>query len=453
MTRTIRIRRGLDLPISGEPAQTISEARPVDLVAVLGSDYVGLKPVLRVEQGDRVALGEPLLEDAANPGVMITSPASGRVVAVHRGERRRLSSLVIAVDGDAERSFESWSRAALQSLEAASVRQTLTESGLWTAFRTRPFGRVPRIDDQPEAIFVTAIDTNPLAPDPVVVVAESGQAFSDGLEVLTRLTRGIVYVCTASGSGLTAAHSERIETVAFSGPHPAGLVGTHVHYLHPVTGDNRSVWYVGCQDVIAIGRLFVEGRIDAGRIIAMGGPQARNPRLLRTRLGADLNQLLQDELYPGPCRVVSGSVYSGRRAVGPLAYLGRYHHQVSVLPEVAERTFLGWLAPGWRSFSASRMFLSSLSGRGRRFPLHTSQHGSPRAMVPIGSYERVMPLDMLITPLLRALLVGDVETARLLGCLELEEEDLALCSFVCCSKYEFGPALRDVLSAIERDAA
>ncbi len=448
VSRVIRVKRGLDVPIAGVPQQAVSAGAPVRAVAVLGRDYVGLKPILQVAEGDRVALGDPLFGDGANPGVTVTSPGAGRVAAVHRGAHRRLVSVVIDLDGDAERTFEAWPSEALAGLHGDVVRRNLTASGLWMALRTRPFGRVPRIDEVPDAIFVTAIDTEPLAVDPAVVVAEAKQAFADGVRVLGRLTAGTVYVCVAPGGVEFDAEAERVEVAAFAGRHPAGLAGTHIHHLHPVRG-GASVWHLGYQDVIAIGRLFVEGRLDPTRVVALGGPHVIEPRLVRTRLGADLNQLVDGGLREGACRVLSGSVLSGRRALDPAAYLGRYHLQVSVLADTAEREFLGWLAPGRRKFSASRMFASALAGRGR-FPLTTALSGSPRAMVPIGSYERVMPLDVLITPLLKALLVGDTESARLLGCLELEEEDLALCSFVCCSKYEFGPALRDVLDTIER---
>jgi Na+-transporting NADH:ubiquinone oxidoreductase subunit A len=241
---------------------------------------------------------------------------------------------------------------------------------------------------------------------------------------------------------------EGVEKVAFCGPHPAGLVGTHVHFLAPV-GHDRVVWHLNYQDVIAIGRLFTTGRLDLSRIVSLAGPGVRNPRLLRVPLGVHIEELLRGELLDGPSRSISGSVLSGRRAAGPEAYLGRYHLQVSVLGEQSSRKFLGWLAPGKNQFSASRMFLSSLLPK-RHFEMTTSQHGSPRALVPIGSFEKVMPLDILITPLLRALLVNDTETALALGCLELAEEDLALCSFVCCSKYNYGEALRDILATVER---
>lgn len=291
------------------------------------------------------------------------------------------------------------------------------------------------------------MDTNPLAVDPNVVIKPRRYDFQNGLNVLARLTRGKVYVCEAPGSSATHVDREKIRLATFSGPRPAGLPGTHIHLLEPV-GLGKTVWHLNYQDVIAIGVLFTTGRVFTERVVAVAGPSVKRPRLMRTRLGASTEDLVRDELEPGPVRIVAGSVLSGRQALGSLAYLGRYDLQVSVLPEGKPCEFLGWLSPGLDKYSAGRSFVSSLF-RGRRFPLTTSQHGSPRAMVPIGSFERVMPLDLLPTPLLKALLVRDTETAQELGCLELGEEDLALCSFVCCSKYDYGEALRECLTMIE----
>jgi Na+-transporting NADH:ubiquinone oxidoreductase subunit A len=240
-----------------------------------------------------------------------------------------------------------------------------------------------------------------------------------------------------------------VSVAEFSGPHPAGLPGTHIHFLAPV-GSGRTVWHLGYQDVIAIGYLFTTGRLWTERVVALAGPAVRFPRLVRTRLGASTNDLVEGELVEGECRVISGSVLSGRRAAEWGAYLGRYHNQVSVLREGRERELLGWLRPGRRKFSSLPAFAAHLF-RDRRFALTTAQNGSPRAMVPIGSYERVMPLEILPTQLLRALLVRDTDAAQALGCLELDEEDLALCSFVCPSKHDFGPVLRSVLDQIRKE--
>jgi Na+-transporting NADH:ubiquinone oxidoreductase subunit A len=419
-------------------------------VALVAKDYRGLRPQLMLEVGDRVRLGQPLLTDKSNPDVLFTSPGSGEVVAIHRGERRSLQSVVIRLEGDEEETFASHDRAALTTLDPHEAREALLASGLWTSFRTRPFGRVPRADASPHSIFVTAIDTNPLAGDPRIVIGERTQEFSDGVAVVSRLTEGKVYVCQGPGPEIEVPKLESVARVVFEGPHPAGLPGTHIHFLDPV-GENKSVWHLSYQDVIAIGSLFTTGRLSTERIVALGGPLVRRPRLLRTRFGASTEDLLKGEIEPIDCRVISGSILGGRRAAGRARYLGPYDLQISVLREDRSRHFLDWLSPGLDKYSAIRAFAASLRPRGYRFPLTTSQHGSPRAMIPIGNFEKVMPLDILPAPLLKALIVQDTETARALGCLELDEEDLALCSFVCCSKYEYGSFLRDALDLIEKD--
>jgi Na+-transporting NADH:ubiquinone oxidoreductase subunit A len=439
----IRIKKGLDIPLTGEPEQRIDEAQPVRSVAVLGPDIVGLRARMQVDKGDRVRLGQALFTDRQNPDVPFTAPGAGIVEAVNRGAKRALQSVVIRLDGDDADTYLQTDDPA--SLSRDDVRENLIASGLWTAFRTRPFSKVPAPASEPGAIFVTAIDTNPHAADPAVVIADASEAFTDGLHVVEKLTSGQVHVVTKPGSGI--AIPDGFNHAEFSGPHPAGLVGTHIHFLHPV-GENETVWHLGYQDVIACGRLFRTGRLNPERIIATGGPLVKKPRLLRTRLGANITELLAGELEPAKKRIISGSILNGRRATGPICWLGRYHTQVSVLADGGEREFLAWARPGHRRFSSLRAFASHILHRGG-YDLTTSQNGSPRAMVSIGTFERVMPLDILATPLLKALLVTDTDSARDLGCLELDEEDLALCSFVCNGKYEYGPFLRESLTEIE----
>jgi Na+-transporting NADH:ubiquinone oxidoreductase subunit A len=445
----VRVRRGLNIPIAGEPEQRIEAANPVGWVALVARDYQGLQPRLLAEVGGRVCLGQPLLVDKQNPDVMFTAPGCGEVVAIHRGERRVLQSVVIRLEGDDEETFAVHPSDTLKTLGRETVRQILLRSGLWASLRTRPFGKVPKASSMPHSIFVTAIDTNPLSVDPRVVIAERRNEFRDGLTVISRLTDGRVYVCEGPGPSLELPRLDAMTPAVFEGPHPAGLVGTHIHFLDPVS-ENKSVWYLNYQDVIAIGALFTTGRIHTERVISLAGPLVKRPRLLRTRLGASTEDLLEGEVDPVESRVISGSVLGGRRAAGRARYLGPYDLQLSVIHEDRSRHFLDWLAPGFGKFSAIRAFAAALRPRSHRFALSTSQQGSPRAMVPIGNFERVMPLDVLPAPLLKALIVQDTETAKALGCLELEEDDLALCSFVCCSKYEYGSFLRDALNLIEK---
>ncbi len=416
-------------------------------MAALGSDVVGLRPGMSVSEGDRVRIGETLFVDKRNPRVNFTAPGSGEVLAINRGARRALQSVVIRLDGEDALEFASYPADRLDGMDRDAVIENLLASGLWTALRSRPFSRIPDPDTVPAALFVTATDTNPLAADPAVIIAEAGDAFGNGLRVLARLTDGPVYVCTAPDAPIPQPGGDAFRRAEFEGPHPAGLVGTHIHFLEPVS-ESKTVWHIGYQDVIAIGGLFTTGRLPTERVVALGGPMARKPRLLRTRVGASIADLTRSEIASGRLRIVSGSILNGHRASGPLAYLGRYHQQVCVLAEGSEREFLGWARPGVEKYSAVRAYLGHLLQRGG-FSLSTSQNGSPRAMVSIGTFEKIMPLDILPTPLLKALLVEDTERARELGCLELDEEDLALCSFVCNGKYEYGPFLRMNLEEIE----
>lgn len=441
----IQIKKGLDLPISGAPAMQVEAAPAVAHVALVGNDYHDMKPTLLVAEGDQVLLGQPLFSDKKHPKILYTAPASGKVVAINRGERRAFLSLVIELSGSEEKTFPVTAADKIDKLASAEVEQRLLDSGFWTALRTRPYSKIPVPGSRPAALFVTAIDTNPLAADPQVVIAEKAAEFKAGLQVIRRLTEGKLYLCKAPDVQIAAV--EGITVSEFSGCHPAGLVGTHIHFLERVD-QRRTVWHIGYQDVIAIGQLFLTGKILTERVVALCGPAVTDPRLIRTRLGACLSELVAGQLQVGENRVISGSVLSGHNATEANDFLGRYHNQVSVLVEDRQREFLGWMMPGFKSFSVKRVFAASLLPR-RPLSLTTSTHGSLRAMVPIGAFEKVMPLNIKATWLLRALLTLDTDLAQNLGCLELDEEDLALCSFVCSGKMNYGYHLRQTLRQIE----
>ena len=447
---TIRIKKGLDLPIKGAPKQEIESGNTPKTVALLGDDYVGMRPTMMVQVGDRVKLGQLLFTDKKMEGVKYTSPGAGKVIEINRGEKRKFLSVVIELDGEDEITFDAHAEDRLDSLDRDLVRDQLVESGLWTTLRARPFGKVADPSTTPHSIFITAMDTNPLAPSVEKVLEGREKDFANGLRVLSNLTDGKLYLNKAPGAKIPQAENlDRLEVNEFAGPHPAGLPGTHIHFLDPV-GRNKTVWHINAQDVAAIGSLFTTGRIDVQRVVALAGPSVKNPRLIRTRIGASTVDLTEGELREGDNRVISGSVFTGHKAAGPVAYLGRFHQQISVIREGREREFLGWLKPGFNLFSVKPILASALF-RGKKFDFSTALHGGHRAIVPIGSYEKVMPLDILPTFLLRALAVDDVEEAENLGVLELDEEDLALCTFVCPSKIDHGEALRRNLTIIEKE--
>jgi len=444
----IKIKKGLDLPIKGAPEQTIDNGRRVSHAALTGFDYNGMKPTMAVREGDRVKRGTLLFTDKKNEGVRYTSPAAGVVKEINRGERRVFQSIVIAIDGNDAETFQKYSRGELKSLDRQKVVDNLVESGLWPLLKTRPFSKAPAIDSKPHSIFVSVMDTNPLAADPAVIINSDPEAFENGLQVLSRLTEGKVFICGNGESKVPVPDGDAFEQHSFSGPHPAGNVGTHIHHLDPVSM-HKTVWTVDFQKVMDIGRLFTTGEVPTEQIVALTGPEVTRPRLLRTRIGASLDELLEGEIETRTdVRVVNGSVFGGRTARGPVAYLARSVSQITVLEEGLKRDFMGWLSPGLNRYSRLNIYLSKLMP-GRKLSFSTNTNGSERAMVPVGAYEEVMPLDILPTQLLRSLIVGDTEQAQLLGALELDEEDLALCTFVCPGKYEYGPILRDNLTRIE----
>ena len=454
---TTRIKKGLTVPIAGSPEQTIGVGSRVTRVALLGVDYPGMRPTMAMAEGDAVKRGQVLFADKKTDGVVFTAPAGGVISSINRGSRRRFESITIEIASGTEEE-EAFllceSAVELANFERSRVEDNLVASGLWTALRTRPYSRIPAPGTAPVSIFVTAIDTTPLAPDPAVVIASGSPTNSSdfrlGQAVLTRLTEGPVFVCQAPEADIPILEHERVEAHAFAGPHPAGLAGTHIHFIDPVQA-GRTSWFIGYQDVIAFGSLFRTGRLNVDRVVSIAGPAVKIPRLVRTRLGADIGEVVDEELTSkDDVRILSGDVLSGHAAEGFRGFLGRYHRSVCALPLETDREFLNWMRPGFGKYSIKPAFAGSLRADPQR-AMNTSANGSPRAMVPIGMYEKIMPLDILPTFLLRALTVGDDEQAEALGCLELDEEDLALCSFVCPGKTEYGPLLRTTLTRLEKE--
>lgn len=441
-----KLKKGLDLPVEGQPEQLIQDGPDSATYAVLGADYIGLKPRLSVAEGDVVGAGAPIFYHKDTPDVLITSPVSGRVKAVNRGHRRVLLSVEIERD-DAAAPAVDFSAVGDNATEEG-IAKRLCASGLWTSFRTRPYSKVPTSDARPAAIFVNAMDTNPLAADPALIINESKAAFAAGLKALTALS-GEVFLCQAPGADIVD-DIAGVEVATFSGPHPAGLSGTHIHFLKPVNAE-RTVWTIGYQDVISIGHLMTDGTLNADRVVALAGPLVSNPRLVRTKMGASLGDLTSGEFNTDvPSRIISGSILSGRAAAGPEAYLGRYANQVTIIEEDTKQEVLGWIRPWTSKFAVQPVLLSALFSK-KSYPMTSNLNGGRRAMVPTGVFEGLMPQDYLPTQLLRSLLVMDTDEAQLLGALELDEEDLGLAGFACPAKYEYGLALRDCLMKIEKD--
>jgi Na+-transporting NADH:ubiquinone oxidoreductase subunit A len=459
------IKKGLDLPLTGGPhlplgGDAISAGPSVTQVAVIAADFIGMKPRMLVQPGDAVQRGTPLFEDRKRPGVVHTAPGAGTISAVNRGAKRALISVVIKLNEREQAgtpsdedflSFESYTSADVDSLTRDQVRDLLVESGAWTALRARPFSRVPPVDGTAHSIFVTAMDTHPLGADVATAMAGGQAAFEVGLKALTKLTDGPVHLCRAPDSGVGPGNTDGITVQEFAGPHPAGLPGTHIHMVDPVHRE-KFVWYVNYADVQYIGHLLTTGKLDVNRVLSLAGPMVEHPRLIKSRIGASVDELVAGQTFAGKeVRAISGSLLGGRKASGDKeGFLGRYALQVSVIEEDRERGFLGWLSPGENLFSIFPIYVSKMFP-GHKFGFTTNTNGSHRAVVPIGMYEEVMPLDIIPTFLLRSLASKDLEKVEQLGALELDEEDLALCTMVCPGKNDWGAILRENLDTIERE--
>lgn len=459
-----RIKKGLDIPISGQPApfdpQNANEKLSTSSVAVVCDDYPAFKPGMQVSEGDQVKIGDVLCLDKNNPALLLTSPGAGTVRRVARGARRVLQYVEIELDEGADegnhRDFSDIHQQAMAERQDETLATALIQTGLWGRFRTRPYNKVPRSEERPAGLFITAIDSDPLAASATDILRHCWDDFCLGLQMIAPLSQGKTYVCCASDADLPdlpACQGAELAVHGFQGPHPSGLAGTHIHTLMPAHGKNQ-VWQIGYQDVIAIGAFFRTGKLSVTQYVSLSGPNAKNPRIIQTRIGANLTEICAgEEEQLTDRRIISGSVLSGRVAVSDyeegFPFLGYRHRHVTLMAEQVEKQVLGWIRPGWQKIAQANVHPSALMRGKKTYPLTTGLQGSPRAFVPLGLYEDVFPMDMLITPLLRAILILDTDMAQNLGVLELDEEDLALCSFICLSKYEYGLALRACLQKIE----
>ncbi len=454
----IRIKRGLNLPLPGGLDSTVLVQAPDPAhVALLPQESWGIKVQMLAQEGDRVLVGAPLFCDRRDPRVLYTSPAAGVLEKVVRGDKRVVLAVVVKPDNFNEQAPQ-LARVDLAKAGRAEIVEALAASGLWPALRQRPFDRVAHSDEVPRTIFVTAMDTEPLAASPREAVRGREDAFRAGLKALVKLAEKGVWLCTSAEENWSELSTEGGQPIAgvqarqFAGPHPAGLAGTHIHFLDPV-GAKRKVWHVAAQDVADIGEFLSTGHLPTRRRVAVVGPAAAKTAYVATRRGADLGAF---ESYAdrarGAVRFICGSALSGRTAPPgtDAGYLGRWERQITLLSDETEREFLGWSVPLGRRWSITNVYPGKfLFPRKLRFD--TDLNGSPRAIVPIGVWERVMPLDVLPTPLIKALASREMEDAEKLGALELAEEDLALCEFVDQSKTPVTALLRDMLTLIEKE--
>ena len=449
----IRIKKGLNIPLEGSPkGAPVSLTKPRS-VGLVGSDYNGMKPTMLVDNGDQVKIGQPLFEDKKNQGVIYTSPGAGKIQSINRGSRRALQSIVIDLDQDEKFiEFNSYLLQEIKLLDSISIKNQLVKSGLWVSFKTRPFSKTPKpSSSSPDGLFVTAMDTNPLSLDPNQIINLEKNNFMAGLNVLRSLVSCPIYLCVSGDFNKQEFESEDIFIKRFSGPHPAGLAGTHIHFISPAT-INNNLWTINYSDVIGFGSLFLTGKLSTDKYISIAGPQVEEPKIAKTRIGVCIDEICAGQLKPADNRVISGSVINGREAIGPFSYLGKFHNQISVIEETnsSDRRFLNWLMPGFNKHSQIPLFGHTLTSN-KKLNMKTFMNGSSRSILPIGVYEEIFPFEILISILLRYIVVGDTEKIQALGGLELDIEDLALCSYVCPSKYDFGSLLNKNLTLIETE--
>ena len=446
-----KISKGLNIPFKGSPKGTLT-SKCSSLYAVVGADFLGLKPSMLIKEGDEVSVGQPLFSDKRHEGVNYCSPVAGKVSSVQRGKKRVLENVIIEPSKEQRFfSYGAYKGANLDNYDSADLLQLLLESGSFCSFKSRPFSKVPSPSETPSSIFVTVTDSSPLSFDPGLFVQAHQAAFIDGLQAIEKLKGVPVNVCVATGYRFKVPQTELINVHEFGGPHPSGNVGTHIHFVDPVS-EGKQVWHIDYQEVVAIGHLISSGKFFSERWVSLAGPAIKDPRVIKTNLGVNILELVEGEIK-NTCvepRVISGNVLTGRKTSNSFPYLGRFHRAVSVISEDRDRVFLGWHDAGFERFSVMRTFLSKLNPK-KRFNFGTSTHGSYRAMVPVGAYEKVFPFEMLPTLMLKALYSGDTEEAQRLGCLELDEEDLALCTFVDSGKVDYGPLLRKSLDTIEKE--
>ncbi len=446
---TIKIKKGLDLPISGAlRSEEVSTGPPIEHVALLPQEAVGIKTRLLVQVGDAVQLGTPLFVDKRNEQAAFTSPAAGEVVAIHRGKRRAVLAVVVKVSG-----FEDqvpFTAADPEGLTAEQLSELMCRSGLWNSLRQRPYDKVPEVGSEARALFICAADSNPLAASPLSLLKGRADGFRAGLTALSKLAPGKTWLCTHGQGDWTGLTPDGVQEQRFEGAHPAGNVGVHIHHLDPV-GAGRVAWHIGFQDVADLGELLLSGKLPTVRRIALSGPAAKDPRVVETVRGAAMADLGANQAACDKPRFISGSVLAGATAEPgkETGFLGRYHNQIVVLDDAPQRAFLGWLNPFVKAHTVTNTALAKFTRK--KFDYTTDVQGSLRAIVPIGSYEKVMPMEVMPTQLFRALCSNDLGLSEKLGVLELAEEDIALCEYVCPSKIAFGSLLRAMLTRIEKE--
>ena len=448
MYRTVRLQKGLDIPLIGKADKIISPVAVPDHFGVSPSDFPGLIPKLDVRPGDKVKAGSALFHDKLRPEILFTSPVSGTVLSVERGERRKILEVIVEKKGD---EYVDFVKTDPGSLSPERIKEMLISSGLWPAIRQRPYHVVAKPGDKPKSVFISGFDTAPLAPDYNFIIENSdNKLFLTGIKAVSKLTDGKINLILNGKEKAPALFADcpDVEISYFSGPHPAGNVGIHIHHLDPLN-KGEVVWFVNLQDIYAIGRLFTEGRYDPERIVALTGSEVVKPQYYKMLSGSSVANIVKDNVKPGSLRYISGNVLTGCK-ISAGGFLGYYDSQITVIKEGDHFEFFGWAAPGADKFSFYRTFLSSLLPS-KSFSIDTNLHGGERAFVLTGQYEKVVPMDIYPMNLFKAILAEDIDLMENLGIYEIAEEDVALCEFICPSKTEIQYIVRKGLDLMKKE--
>lgn len=450
MSRTIKLSKGYDIKLIGEVAATPGSTESPKTYSIKPFDFKGLTPKLQVEIGKEVKAGSPLFFFKELPEVFVTSPVSGEVIEINRGEKRVI--LEIKILADSNTSYETFTTGNPDNLDTAAVKNILLKSGAWVSLTQRPFGKVADPTDKPKSIFISGFDSAPLAPDYNFILQGRENDFQAGINALKKLTDGKVYLNLRAGDKHCAAFTgaKGVETTLFDGPHPTGCVGVQIHHLDPIA-KGQIVWTINPEDVANIGKLFTTGQYSPERTVALTGSEVNEGarKYYKLTAGASLEGLLKGNTSSDNNRIISGNVLTGTK-INNNGYLCYYDRQVTVIPEGDEPEFMGWLIPTYKRPSVSKTFLSYLFPN-RKYKVNTNPHGERRAFVMTGEYEKVTPMDLYPQFLLKAILASDLEGMEALGILEVVEEDLALCEFICTSKTPVQNILRKGLTLIEKE--
>ncbi len=447
MAETIKIKKGLDIRLNGEAEKTITSIKP-DFFAIKPTDFIGVFPKLLIKEGDNVKAGDKIFFDKYRENIKFTSPVSGTVTEIKRGAKRVL--LEIRIKADETQEYIDFGSAEPANLSREQIIEKLLESGVWPVIRQRPYTIIANPKDDPKAIFISAFDTHPLAPDYDLIVHGHGKEFQTGLDTLKKLTSGKIHLNLLDGNSQSKVftNSKNVQINYFSGPHPSGNIGTQINKLDPIN-KGEVIWHLRPQEVLTIGRLFFEGRFNAERIFALTGSEVINPRYYKTCIGASIKEMTEDNTNEDKNRYISGNVLTGKKIEND-GFIGFYDSQITVIPEGDHYDFFGWLLPGLDKFSFSRTFCSWFSPK-RKYILDTNLHGGVRALVVTGQFEKVFPLNIYPLQLIKSIIIEDIDLMENLGIYEVDEEDFALCEFIDTSKTEIQSIVRKGLDLMRKE--